>query len=194
MPSTPVIAVKFHRRDRPILLNREIASDAPGFVLRDMRGHEHHFGAPEWTSEAIIFSYVSSYTPDDGPQHEYHLRDALTEGFEVAEPKLGPNLTPLTRAAVDHVIEECARKGFAFPYEKEIGVQALLALKEANEPFPPDELWVYGATHGFNLDQAEAFRDLAQRVIKGRSFRPAIRLPPGHGDRLREFWRKDMSE
>lgn len=192
MAKAPVIAVKFHRKDKLARLNREIAADADGFVLRDRRGHEHHFGGPDWTHEAITFSYVSSYSPEGGPEHDYNARDELEEGFDVAEPTLGPNLTPLTRAAVDHVIEECAHKGFAFPYEKEVAVHALQALAEANEPFPPADLEVYGATHGFALDRAEALRDLAQRVIEGRSFRPAISLPRGHGEKLRAYWRKHM--
>ena len=193
MPTSPEIAVKFHKKDAPIGLADPVSPSAKGFVLRDSRDHEHHFGTPERLPGVIVFTYISSYTPDEGPKHEYHLIDALRQGRELVAPSHGPHLSPLARAAVDHVIDECARKGFAFELEKEIAVHALLALKEVGESPAPADLDVYGATHGFERNDALEFSELARKVAEGRSFRPAIKLPRGHGDKLRTYWKEHPS-
>src|SRR4051794_7724965 len=188
MPDPPTICIKLHRKGSPLRLPDRVDSAAPGFVLRDSRGHEHHFGDRQLGAGALTYTYVASYSPTGGPEREYHLRDELTRGREVVALTLGPKLTPLTRAAINHVINECARKGFAFEYEKTLAVEALLALLEGNEPIPAADIEVYAATHGLSSDQAEKLREFAERVIEGRSFRPAIRLGRGQGEKYREYW------
>src|SRR4051794_28550898 len=103
------IGIKFHKRGEAFRLKRDIDPSVPGFVLRDKRDHEHHFGGRELVSAGVLFTYVASYSPGAGPEREYGLSDELTEGFEVVSPTLGPNLSPLTRAAAEYVINECAR-------------------------------------------------------------------------------------
>jgi hypothetical protein len=191
MAAQPPIAVKFHRKDKPVHPGLHIDASLGGFVLRDRDDHEHHFGAPEFGRGERVFSYVASYSSEGGPEWDYDVRDKLNASFEIVEPTHGPSLTPMTRAAIANVVKHCAPKGFAFGYEKEIAVHSLLALSEANEPFPPADIKVFGATHGFSLEQAAKFSEFAHRIIEGRSLKAegrVIKLPPGMGDKLRRLW------
>lgn len=74
-----------------------------------------------------------------------------------------------------------------------IAVHTFLALMEANEPFPPADLELRRNPR-LSMEQADEFRDLAERVIQGRSFRPAIKLPRGRGEALRAYWREHPAE
>jgi hypothetical protein len=107
----------------------------------------------------------------------------------IETPSLGPQLTPLTLAALRDLARSCNQNnGFVTGYEKTTAVLMFLALSEGNEPFPPSEVEVWAATHGWSLEQAAHLRDLAQRVIEGRSFRPAIRLQRGQGQKMLGYW------
>jgi hypothetical protein len=64
-------------------------------------------------------------------------------------------------------------------------------LNEVNELCDPADLEVYGATHGLSRDHAVDFSELARKVIEGRSFRPAIKLSQGLGDKFRTHWRQN---
>jgi hypothetical protein len=91
------------------------------------------------------------------------LLDALRTGRGVVAPTLGPEVPPLTRAAVDYVIRECGQNGLVCE-EKEIAVRAMLALNDVNELCAPGDLDVYGPTHGFAHDHAVDISELARKV------------------------------
>jgi hypothetical protein len=89
-------------------------------------------------------------------------------------------------------------KGFAFDPEREHAVQTFGALRRAGERFDPEEVWVWGATHGFRPKDADRLKDYARRAIEGGGTRTvsghAIRVDPAQADRMVEYWRGELEK
>jgi hypothetical protein len=194
-------ALLLFERDPPVKLGESVPRGTYGLVLRDQEGREHHFGSAVATTQYstatgtlfLVFRYLVTYGPDGEREDRSPdlVLDELRQGFELVEPTAGPRLTALTVAGLSNLADTCNQvNGFVTEYEKTAAVRTFLALREANEPFPPAEVEVWAAEHGWSKKQAADLRELAERVIEGRRFRPAIRLDPGQGRRMIDYWRE----
>lgn len=169
--------------------------DMHGFVLTDANGGEHHFGLPEPESGSMVFTWIASYTNAGRDDWVGEAHDALTSGaFQLGEGVLGSKLSPLTKIALDGVVDFSAHKGFAFDPERQSAVRTFAALRVAGETFDPDEVYVYGATNGLRrMKDAQALREYALRAIERRRSqtvgRKTITLDPGMADRMIDAWR-----
>jgi hypothetical protein len=195
------IAIRYLLRGRPTLrLVHEAYWDTHGFALLDGIGEEHHFGFPERAGSTMLFSFVASYT-DEGRETGWAgaVHDELVErGYELVDPSRGPDLSPLTIAALEDLADFATHKGFAFDPERERAVKVFGALRLAGEPFDPGEVWVWGATHGFRPKDADMMREYARRAIEGGGTRTvsghAIRVDRVQADRMVEHWRREIDE
>jgi hypothetical protein len=193
--------VRFHQREREATeIPFEAFWDTHGFALVDGAGREHHFGLPEHSRDSVVFTWVATYTTDGRDDWAGHAHEAVHQGdFELADPTLGPAVSPLVDVALEHVVDYCAHKGFAFSPERETAVRTFAALHHASEPFDPAETYVYGAINGFTrVKDAEALRDYAQRAIDGRTSKSVtgktIRLDNATAERMISHWRKTVAE
>jgi hypothetical protein len=183
--------LRFHRKDKPVRLRETIPAQTKSVVLRDEKRAEHVFGGVElFSREALVFTYVATYTPDGALDRRWPagVRDQLTGGYELVELSHGPTLSPRARFAIAELAEDSAIKGFAFDYEKTMAVRTLLALQRAGERLPPDEVELVGAMNGLSLREAAKLREFVERVSSGGRFQPAIRLDDEQYERFLRYW------
>lgn len=196
------IKIRYYLRRPPALtISWEAYWDTYGFALRDGEGDEHHFGFPERTRDGAIFTFVASYT-DSGRDASWPggVHDKLVEsGFEMLdEPTRGPQLSPMVRLAMEGLADFAARKGFAFEDERAAAVQCFGALRIAGEDFNPDEVYVWGATHGYEPQDAKMLREYARRSIEGGGTRGvtgrALRVDRPRAERMVDAWLAKLAE
>lgn len=192
------ISIRFHRKHRAALAIPDAAAawDTYRVVLRDSEGGEHHFGFPEPAGSGKVFTFVASYTEEGREPSWSQAQEKLAEeAFDVVEPTRGPALKPVVQIAMQDLADYAIRKGFAFDEERGLAVQILGALVRANEPIPPEEIYVFGATHGYRPKDANRLREYAQRAIEGRGTREvggrALKVDPHRADMMAQRWREE---
>jgi hypothetical protein len=195
------IRVRFYQRERSsIAIPFEAYWDTHGFALIDREGREHHFGLPEREGNSIVFTWVATYTDAGRETWAGEAYDAVHAGtFQLDDPTIGPAVSPLVDVAVEHVVDYCAQKGFAFSPERETAVRTFAALRRARESFDPEEIYVYGSINGLTrIKDAEALREYAQRAIDGRTSksvtRKTITLDNATADKMVAHWRQQLAE
>jgi hypothetical protein len=198
---TWAVRVRFDPRERSsVAISFEAYWDTHGFALIDREGREHHFGLPEREGDSIVFTWVATYTDAGRETWAGEAYDAVhASEFELRNPSIGPAVSPLLDVALEHVVDYCAHKGFAFSPERETAVRTFAALRRAREPFDPDEIYVYGAINGLTrIKDAEALREYAQRALDGRSSksvtRKTITLDNATADQMIAGWRQQLAE
>jgi hypothetical protein len=195
------VRVRFHPRDRDsAAIDFAAYWDTHGFALIDREGREHHFGLAEREGDSIVFTWVATYTDAGRETWAGEAHDAVQKGdFRLDDPTIGPAVSPLVHVALEHVVDYCAHKGFAFSPERETAVRTFAALRRAREHFDPEEIYVYGAINGLTrIKDAEALREYAQRAIDGRTSksvtRKTIMLDNATADQMVAHWRQQLAE
>lgn len=182
--------IKFHPKDKYLQLEEAVPRETSGLVLRDNEGVEHFFGSVEpIASDALGFQYVTSYG-DGGQDRRWPsgVHDTLRDGHTLVELTKGPSLSPRARFAIADLARDSALKGLAFDFERTMAVRTLLALQQAGEALPPEEVEVCGAMNGLSLKQAAKLREMTERVLSGGRFQPAIRLDDEQYERFLRYW------
>jgi hypothetical protein len=195
------ISIRYYLRSQAALrLEYEAYWDTYGFVLRDGEGEEHHFGFPESTREEAVYTFVASYT-DQGRDKVWPggVHDKLIErGYDLVDPTRGPVLTPVVRIAMEQLADFASRKGFAFDEERGAAVQFFGALALAREPVDPDEVYVWGASNGYQPKDADMLKEYARRSIEGGGTRGVskrmLRVDRPRAEKMVEAWRKSLAE
>jgi hypothetical protein len=193
-------AIRIHRRDKdPLWLDHEVEWYDYGLVFRDDAGDEHHFGfRDDVQGGGTVFTFVASYSLAGRDDAWYRVHEKLSEPLQFVAPTLGPRLSPVAVAALEHLAGLARDKGFASDPERRLAVQVFGALAQADESFVPDEVYVWGAMHGFDRRDADRLKLYAERALSGGATRTvggrAIKVDRAQAKKMVEAWHAQIAD